>query len=110
MTTLAYTDCHFSTGSSSENCVDGSGSAAVLTPDRESTTIEPWSVYPQETQSWGVVCGPGDDLDDDEAYFLEDEDDDDLDDDDLDEDYDDDDFDDDEIEADEDIDSDDEDL
>ena len=56
-------------------------------------------------------CGLGDDLDDDEAYFLED--DDDIDDDDIDEDYDDDiddDFDDEDIDRELDDDDDDEDL
>lgn len=86
----------------------GSGFDTALEPVAE-PVIEPWAPGgPRWSES--PVCDSGDDVDEDEAYFLG-EDDDDEDDDDYDEDedddYDDDDDDNDELDKDEDMDEDD---
>ncbi|MBL4698472.1 MAG: hypothetical protein JKX70_06540 [Phycisphaerales bacterium] len=94
---------------------------AILTPDSNQLQSDPWSTSQSQNESdyskalfantpW---CARGDDLDDDEAYFLEDDDDnDDTDDEDedLDDDYDDDDEDDGEPDEDSDEEDDDEEL
>ena len=80
---------------------DTSGSGtALLEPD----------YLKRETPSWSeniAVCDGGDDLDDDEAYFLDDDEDED---DDYSDDYDDDDYEDDDYDSDSDDDLDDDDL
>ena len=84
----------------------------VITPTLPSTPQSPrWSHQWSESPTAGPLCDSGDDLDEDEAYFLgeEDEDDDDVDLDD-DDDYDDDDLDDDEEDLDDDVNLDEEDF
>ncbi len=94
------------------------GGTALLTPDTLDEPKDPWSDngsftgsdYSVSSLTESPWCAAGDDLDDDEAYFLEDEDDDD---DDYEDDYDEDDDDEDDDEHDEsdsDTDSDDEEL
>lgn len=89
---------------SSQNHVCGDSGISVLEPSTSEDELRPvWSDYP--------VAGRDDDLDEDERYFLEDDDDESGDDDsDLDSDYDDDFDDEDDEEFDEDLDSDDEDF
>lgn len=98
----------FSTDNAWENAShdwsSGSGGAAVLEPSTsEDLERQLWSDYP--------IAGRDDDLDEDERYFLEDDDDEGADDDsDLDSDYEDDFEDEDDEEFDEDLDSDDDDY
>ena len=77
------------------------------TPSGEQASADPFTPAHTRRRSENTVCDIDEDLDDDEAYFLDDDDDeDDYDDDD----YDDDDFEEEEIDADVDEDYDDEDL
>lgn len=79
---------------------ENTGGMSTLDPGARELSDQPWSDYP--------TCGRDDDLDEDERYFLDDEDDEDGDDDsDTDSDYDDGFADDDDDEVDEDQDSDD---